>query len=113
MIINRLTALRGIGRWTAEWSLMLYFGRTDIFPAGDLALRALVSKYYLDGNQPPERALRDFARDRWGAWASYACVYLFAGLRSGLVTLERTAERTAAARVLSSIRTRRNARADA
>lgn len=107
-IINRLTALRGIGRWTAEWALMLHFGRTDVFPAGDLALRAMVSKYYLNGEQATERALREFARSRWGAWASYACIYLFAGLRSGFVTLERTA----AARVVSSTRPRRTTRAD-
>lgn len=97
-IIRRLSLLRGIGRWTAEWALMLYFGRTDVFPAGDLALRALVSKYYLDGEQPTESALREFARERWGAWASYACVYLFAGLRSGILTLERAS----AMRVVSS-----------
>lgn len=109
-IIHRLSLSRGIGRWTAEWALMLYFGRTDVFPASDLALRAIVSKYYLDTEQATESALREFARNRWGAWTSYACIYLFAGLRSGVVTLERT---TAGARVLSSTRTRRTARADA
>jgi len=97
-IIERLSTLRGVGRWTAEWALMLYFGRTDVFPAGDLALRAIASKYYSGGGQFTESALRRFALERWGVWASYACIYLFAGLRAGLLTLERQR----IARVLSS-----------
>jgi DNA-3-methyladenine glycosylase II len=35
----KLTALKGVGRWTAEVYLMFCEGRTDLFPAGDLALQ--------------------------------------------------------------------------
>ena len=35
----RLVAIKGVGRWTAETFLMFCEGRTDIFPAGDIALQ--------------------------------------------------------------------------
>jgi DNA-3-methyladenine glycosylase II len=87
-IIARLTALRGIGRWTAEWVLMLHFGRTDVFAAADLFLRGAVVKYYNAGRAMSEREIRQFARARWGAWQSYAALYLLAGMRAGSVTLK-------------------------
>lgn len=89
-IIRRLVELRGVGRWTAEWALMLYFGRTDVFPAGDLALRGAVLKFYarhFKSDKPHEREIRAFAEKRWGAWASYSAIYILAGLRAGNITL--------------------------
>lgn len=86
-LIMRLTRLRGIGRWTAEWALMLHFGRTDVFPAGDLALRGFVVKYYNGGRAMPEREIRALAEERWGEWASYASVYFLAAMRAGTINL--------------------------
>jgi DNA-3-methyladenine glycosylase II len=86
-LIARLTGLRGVGRWTAEWALMLHFGRTNVFPAGDLALRGFVSKYYNDGSSMTEREIRSLAEVRWGKWASYAAVYFLAGMRAGIINL--------------------------
>lgn len=96
-VIARLSDLRGIGRWTAEWALMLHFGRTNVFPAGDLFLRGAVAKYYNNGEPLAEREVRSLAARRWGAWASYAALYLLAGMRAGSVTLKHE-------RVLSSKR---------
>jgi DNA-3-methyladenine glycosylase II len=87
-IIARLSALRGVGRWTAEWVLMLYFGRTDVFAAADLFLRGAVVKYYNDGAPMREQEIRALAEKRWGAWQSYAALYLLAGARAGTVTLK-------------------------
>ena len=86
-LIARLTQLRGIGRWTAEWALMLHFGRTDVFPAGDLALRGFVIKYYNDGQLMTEREIRALARACWGEWASYAAIYFLAGMRARIISL--------------------------
>jgi DNA-3-methyladenine glycosylase II len=86
-LIARLTRLRGIGRWTAEWALMLHFGRTDVFPAGDLALRGFVVKYYNAGRALPEREIRALADSLWGEWASYAAVYFLAAMRAGTINL--------------------------
>jgi DNA-3-methyladenine glycosylase II len=86
-LIVRLTELRGVGRWTAEWALMLHFGRTGVFPAGDLALRGFVVKYYNDSRLMTEREIRSLAEIRWGKWASYAAVYFLAGMRSRIISL--------------------------
>ena len=86
-LIMRLTRLRGIGRWTAEWALMLHFGRTDVFPAGDLALRGFVVKYYNNGVAMHEREIRALANSLWGEWASYAAVYFLAAMRTGTINL--------------------------
>jgi DNA-3-methyladenine glycosylase II len=86
-LITRLIALRGVGRWTAEWALMLHFGRTNVFPAGDLALRGFVVKYYNGGQPMTEREIRELAESRWGEWSSYAAVYCLAGLRAGIISL--------------------------
>lgn len=94
-IIARLSALRGIGRWTAEWVLMLHFGRTDVYAAADLFLRGVVVKYYNGGAALNEREIRAFAEKRWGAFGSYSALYFLAGMRAGTITLK-------AERVLSS-----------
>jgi DNA-3-methyladenine glycosylase II len=44
----RLTALRGLGEWTADWFLARYLGRLRAWPAGDLALRKAVRALYGD-----------------------------------------------------------------
>jgi DNA-3-methyladenine glycosylase II len=94
-IIARLSGLRGIGRWTAEWVLMLHFGRPDVFPAADLFLRGVVVKYYNKGAALNEREIRALAQKRWGAHGSYSALYFLAGMRAGTITLK-------AERVLSS-----------
>lgn len=86
-LIARLTQLRGVGRWTAEWALMLHFGRTNVFPANDLALRALVVKYYNKGVMMSEREIRELANALWGDWASYAAIYFLAGMRAHIISL--------------------------
>lgn len=42
----RLTALRGLGEWTADWFLARHLGRAHAWPAGDLALRKAVTALY-------------------------------------------------------------------
>jgi DNA-3-methyladenine glycosylase II len=44
-----LVALPGIGEWTADWFLARHLGRSDAWPAGDLALRKAVVRFYGDG----------------------------------------------------------------
>ena len=43
---SRLTALRGIGEWSADWFLARYLARPEAWPAGDLALRKAVLAFY-------------------------------------------------------------------
>ena len=87
--IERLTALRGVGRWTAEVYLMFGEGRTDLFPAGDLALQEGFRVAARKTQRPTEKAL--YARaERWrpnrGVAANLLWSY-YRGVRSGQVVL--------------------------
>lgn len=87
-VVARLSNLRGVGRWTAEWVLMLHFGRRDVFAAADLFLRGAIAKYYNGGAPLKEQEVRAVATERFGAWGAYAALYLLAGMRAGSVTLK-------------------------
>jgi DNA-3-methyladenine glycosylase II len=79
-IIERLTAVRGLGRWTAEWFLARGLGRGDVCPAGDLAVRKAFSRFYNGGRALSEHAIRRRAR-RWGLHQNFVVHYLLAGVR--------------------------------
>jgi 3-methyladenine DNA glycosylase/8-oxoguanine DNA glycosylase len=76
-----MVEVRGIGRWTAEWVLMRALGRLDILPAGDLALRRVVSELYFDATPINEAQLAAFGKERWSPYRGLATTYLFAYLR--------------------------------
>lgn len=54
----------GVGRWTAEYVLLRGFGRLDVIPAGDVALRMIVGKYLELGRHASEDEVRELA-ERW------------------------------------------------
>jgi DNA-3-methyladenine glycosylase II len=57
-VMARLTALRGIGRWTAEWFLARTLGRPCV-AAGDLGVRKAIGTVYLQGRLPTEAEVRE------------------------------------------------------
>lgn len=73
--IARLTAIPGVGRWTADVALLFGLGRSEIFLAGDVALATAVQQAFGLSERPTERALRLLA-ERWAPWQSYAVAYL-------------------------------------
>ena len=80
-VIERLTGLRGLGRWTADWFLARCCGRGDVCPAGDLAVRKAFDHYYgRRGRTLSEEAIRRRAR-AWGEYQNLAAHYLLAGMR--------------------------------
>ena len=79
-IIERLTGLRGLGRWTADWFLARCCGRGDVCPAGDLAVRKAFEHHYGRGRTLSEEAIRRRARV-WGEYQNLAVHYLLAGMR--------------------------------
>ncbi len=81
-VITRLTALRGLGRWTADWFLARCCGRGDVCPAGDLAVRKAFEQHYGRGRPLSEEAIRRRAR-AWGPYQNLAVHYLLAGMRLG------------------------------
>lgn len=66
-VIAALTALPGIGRWTAEIYLLFALGRRDVFPAADLALAVAYQRLAGLADRPRERALRE-AVAPWAPW---------------------------------------------
>ena len=82
-VAQRLTELRGVGQWTAQWVLIRSLGRPDALPLGDLALRRAVSRMYFGGDEINDGQLEEFSR-RWSPWRTYATVYLFTALRQGM-----------------------------
>ncbi|TCM67160.1 MULTISPECIES: DNA-3-methyladenine glycosylase [unclassified Rhizobium] len=69
--LAELTALRGIGPWTAEVYLMFCGGHADVFPSGDVALQNAVAAAFGLGARPPARELASLAR-AWSPWRSVA-----------------------------------------
>ena len=63
-IVERLTRVPGIGRWTAEIYALFALGQADAFPAGDLALQESVRLLYELPTRPTEKELRTFS-ERW------------------------------------------------
>lgn len=76
----RLTALPGIGVWTAEWFLARHLGRPDVWPAGDLGLRKAVGRFLLDGRDPSEPEARE-AGERFRPHRTLAAHYLLVAHR--------------------------------
>jgi DNA-3-methyladenine glycosylase II len=71
-VISQLTALRGIGLWTAEWLLARTLGRPRVV-AGDLGVRKAIGLLYRDGALPSEADVRA-ATAHWGNAAGIAQV---------------------------------------
>lgn len=69
--IARLTAIRGVGPWTAEVYLLFSGGHPDIFPARDVALQASVHEALGLDARPSEKALAAIA-ESWAPWRAVA-----------------------------------------
>ena len=71
--VAKLTALPGIGDWTAQYLAMRALGEPDAFPAGDLGVRQALQR---SGRLPSERETRERA-ERWRPWRAYAVLALW------------------------------------
>ncbi len=75
--IDAMTALPGIGPWTAHYVALRGLLEPDAFPAGDLGLRkALAAK----GAEPISEAALLARAERWRPWRGYAAIHLWHGL---------------------------------
>jgi DNA-3-methyladenine glycosylase II len=79
--IDAMTAVKGIGPWTAEIYLMFCAGHADIFPAGDLALQEAARAAYGLENRPDDKQLRAIAA-AWTPWRSVAARLLWSYYRT-------------------------------
>ena len=80
-VLTALTALPGIGVWTAEIYLLFSLGRRDVLPAGDLALQIAAADLFDRGDRLTERELRALGAD-WAPWRGIAARLLWVWYRA-------------------------------
>jgi DNA-3-methyladenine glycosylase II len=75
-VIDKLVAVRGIGRWTAEMYLIFALGRLDVLPVDDFGFRAGVRESYRLTDLPDRPALREMG-EQWRPYRSIATWYFW------------------------------------
>lgn len=78
-LIDKLTQIKGIGRWTAEMFLIFHMLRPDVLPMDDLGLQRALSMHY-NANQPVSRLKMRAIAKPWQPWRSVATWYLWRSL---------------------------------
>jgi DNA-3-methyladenine glycosylase II len=78
-IIERITQVRGVGRWTVEMMLMFQLGRPDVLPVDDFGVRNGFRLAYGLRKMPTPRALVSFG-ERWRPHRTAAAWYLWRAL---------------------------------
>jgi DNA-3-methyladenine glycosylase II len=78
-VIRELTAVRGIGEWTAHMFLMFTLHRPDVLPTGDLGVRNAAMRAY-DLAAPPAPAELEAIAAPWRPHRTRACLYLWRSL---------------------------------
>ncbi|TSA18462.1 MAG: DNA-3-methyladenine glycosylase 2 family protein [Nitrosopumilales archaeon] len=79
-IIEHLTQVKGIGRWTAEMFLIFSLGRLDVLPTGDLGLRKGVQMAFSLPELPKPKEVEKIGM-RWKPYRSVATWYLWKSLQ--------------------------------
>ena len=80
-IIGKLTAVKGIGNWTAQMFLIFALGREDVFSVGDGGLQRAVKMLYKMDEIPSKQELIQIS-SKWSPYKSYASLYLWKSLEN-------------------------------
>jgi DNA-3-methyladenine glycosylase II len=80
-VIERLTAVKGFGRWTAEMFLMFRLHRPDVLPAGDLGIMNAIQRLYRLRKRPDSKRILKIG-ESWKPYRSVASWYLWQTLRN-------------------------------
>ena len=75
-----LTAIKGIGPWTAEIFLLSHLGRPDVWPRGDLALQEAAKLLFNMRKRPDVKRMESLAR-KWRPWRAVAARLLWSHYR--------------------------------
>jgi len=78
-IVTRLTAVRGIGRWTVEMLLLFDLGRPDVWPVDDYGVRKGFAKTFGRRKLPTPKQLMKFG-EKWRPYRSVAAWYFWRAL---------------------------------
>lgn len=77
-ILDELTKVKGIGRWTVHMFLIFVLGRADILPHGDLGIRKAIMQIYSLKILPDEKKVKAISKKfNWSPYSSYASLYLW------------------------------------
>lgn len=78
-IIELLTQIKGVGRWTVEMLLMFTLGREDVFAPDDLGIQqGMIRLYGLNTNNKKElRENMMQLAEAWSPYRTYACLYIW------------------------------------
>jgi DNA-3-methyladenine glycosylase II len=82
--IALLTKIKGIGRWSAEIYLLFAEGRSDVFPAGDLAVLVELGRLMGLPEKPSEKQLRELA-EQWRPYRGAAAVLAWHSYNSSVL----------------------------
>ncbi|HTQ84914.1 MAG TPA: DNA-3-methyladenine glycosylase [Candidatus Solibacter sp.] len=80
VIMERLTAVKGIGRWTAEVFMLFSLGRPDVLPVDDLGIQHAIRLAYKLRRIPSEKKMLELA-EVWRPYRSVASWYLWRSRR--------------------------------
>ena len=78
-VTAQLTAIKGLGQWTADMFLMFHLGRPDILPVGDLGIRRAVQVEYRMRKLPDAKRLQKVGKP-WRPYRTLACLFLWSSL---------------------------------
>ena len=78
-VTAQLTAIKGLGQWTADMFMMFHLGRPDILPVGDLGIRRAAQVEYRMRKLPDAKRLEKVARP-WRPYRTLACLFLWSSL---------------------------------
>lgn len=80
-VIAELTAVKGVGEWTAHMFLIFCMGRLDVLAHGDLGIKNGIQKLYGLKTQPDAQTIKLIAQqNRWHPYESAACWYIWQSL---------------------------------
>ncbi|NEP09245.1 MAG: DNA-3-methyladenine glycosylase 2 family protein [Symploca sp. SIO2C1] len=78
-IIQILTQIKGVGRWTAQMLLMFSLNRQDVLPVDDLGVRKAIKNLYALKEMPTRVSVEELGK-KWKPYRSIACWYLWKSL---------------------------------
>lgn len=92
-LITRLTAVKGVGTWTAQMFLIFRLGRPDVLPTLDLGIQKAIQRAY-GLRKPPTASRMEKLGRPWAPYRTIACWYLWRSLDQPAIAKKALSART-------------------
>jgi len=78
-LIEFLTSIKGVGKWTVEMVMMFAMGRENVFPSNDLGIQQQMKKLYKIRKTDKKEIMlaMETVAEQWAPYRTYACMYLW------------------------------------